>query len=424
MIAATPALDTNPASRQFRWAAGAAALAVALSAVLLATAIASYVRTGDGIGGDFLTDYAGGYLVRTGAGERLYDLEAQEAAQRDLSPGGADDDVNPFVAPPIVAWAFAPLSAVPYRAAHVIFTVANIIALAGAALLLRRELADAPSRLRNALLAAFALSMPAITNLSWGQIDLVLVYAALLGWRFLREDRDVLAGAALSLALLKPHFVVGFVLLLIVQRRWVSLATMATMALPVLVLPAIALGPEALRDYAGLVTGATHMPPSIDTQPQHMANWRGFVTGLVNRDDAAFWLPGAAIVAIGALALAVWVWLREPRSARSFALACALPLLLSPHVHMQSMMVLFVALGLMAQSGVRDISLGGGRRLDGAAAALWLLAALFAGWFLTANEISVMVFLSGGVFAWCALGRTPTLQTASADDSLRLAEAA
>ena len=394
-------------------------LAIAVTAVLLAFALTAYARTGDGIGGDFLTDYAGGYLVRTGDGHSLYDIQVQEHVQQDLSPAGADDDVNPFVLPPAAAWIFAPLSALPYRTAHVLFAIINLAALAGVLLLFWSELRGVDTRLRAAFFIAFALSMPAVTDISWGQIDLLLVAATLLGWRFLRTGSDLLAGCALSLALLKPHFLIGVVLLLLLRRQWKTMLVLAGLGFIVLVPPALLIGTSALGDYVSLVVGRTELPAYIDAQPQHMANWRGLMSSIVGRDDRLLWLPGAVLIGLTALAVCVRSWRLDPRSPRSYAMAVILPLLVSPHVHMQSMMLLFVAIAVMLQAGMRDVALPGGRRLDGAAALLFMQVALFVGWFLTANEIAVMVLITAGVFCWCAF--TPMPRREQAEETLPLA---
>jgi alpha-1,2-mannosyltransferase len=396
-----------------------AGLVVALTAALLATAIVAYVRTGDGVGGDFLTDYAGGYLVRTGDGESLYDIAVQQRVQETHSPAGTDDDVNPFVLPPAAAWLFAPLSALPYRPAHILFTLINLVALAGTLLLFRAELQSAPDRLRTTFLVAFALSMPAVTNISWGQIDLLLVLAMLLGWRALRTGHESVAALAFGLALFKPHFLLGVVLLLVLQRRWATLVPLAALAVGILVVPALLIGGDALRDYVSLVVGRTELPAYIDAQPQHMANWRGLVTSLTGRDDVWFWAPGALLLAAAALALCGRVWRDGPTSARSYAVAVVLPLLISPHVHMQSMMLLFVGIAVMIRAGAREVRLPGGRAIDGSSALLLLLVVLFIGWFLTANDLAVMVGISVAVLCWAAL--TPIGSRFVDDETLPLA---
>ena len=63
-------------------------------------------------------------------------------------------------------------------------------------------------------------------------------------------------------------------------------------------------------------------------------------------------------------------------------------------------MLLFIAIALLVEDGgIGGLKLGR-VRLDGVAAVLGLYMALFVGWFLTANDISVMVFATAGVFAW------------------------
>ena len=403
----TPVPEAREPQATWLWARGLAVVVVALTGTLLVSAVVAYVRTGDGIGGDFLTDYAGGHLVRTGDGDSLYDIEAQERVQKELSPAGSDDDVNPFVLPPAAAWIFAPMSALPYRSAHVLFTAINLAALAGVLWLFNDELRGVAGRLRAAFLVSFALSMPAITDISWGQIDLLLVASALLGWRFLRTGHDVLAGCALSLAVLKPHFLIGIVLLLVLQRRWATLLPLAGIGFVVLVPPSLALGTAALGDYVSLVLGRTALPEHIDAQPQHMANWRGLMTSLTGSDEGWVWIPGALLVGVVALAVCMHEWVRDAVSPRSYALACVLPLLLSPHVHMQSMMLLFVAIAVMVQAGMRTVPLPGRVQLDAAAALLILQALLFVGWFLTANDIALMVIITGAVFCWTAFAPVP-----------------
>jgi|CXWL01.1.fsa_nt_gi hypothetical protein len=405
---------------QIRFAGVFAALTVLVTALLLSVAVTNYVRTGGGVGGDFLTDYAAGYLVRTGDGDRLYDLNTQAATEIAVSPAGENARLNPFVLPPAAAWMFAPLSLLPFRVAHILFTAANIAALLGAVLLLRHEMRGVAAPVRNALLLAFVFSMPVVTNISWGQIDLLLVYAALLGWRCLRSDRDLLAGAAFSLALMKPHFLVGIVLLMVLQRRWKTLGTLAAIGGITLVPAALALGNDALTDYGRLVLGITRMPAEIDAQPHRMANWRGFVVSMSNRDELLLWLPGAAMLGGIAMWLSAKEWRRDACSPRSYALAVTLPLLLSPHVHMQSMMLLFVAVSLVLPKAPMRIAVVRGWSLDTRAALLFLVPVLFVGYFLTATVLAVMFMVNAAVFVWCAVApRDPAQELV--DTSLPLA---
>jgi alpha-1,2-mannosyltransferase len=384
-------------------ACAAAAIAIALTVALLATAVAGYVRTGNGIGGDFLANYTGGALVRREAG-RLYDLDAQALTQIDASPAGEEEDLLPFVLPPFAALAFAPVSLLPYQTALTAFGALNLILLGTLALLLRRELRSLEPRPRAAFLAGALGSIPFVVTLSWGQIDFVVAIGLLLGWRLLRARRDLAAGAALSLALVKPQLLLGVVALLIWQRRWRPLAALGGIAFVAGAGPMVILGPGATFDYAALILGITGMPATMDVRPEVMANWRGLTTSIVGRDSVALWAPGALVVGTLAAAAAAKAWREDAGAPRAYAFAVMLPLLISPHLHMASLVLLFTGLAIAAGSapGIA-LALPGRRALGADLLALWLVPVLFTGWFLTANGLAVMVFVSAGVFAWYAL---------------------
>ena len=406
--------------RAIAWAL--AGLAVALTCVLLAAAVVNYVRDGDGIGGDFLANYTGGVLARRDS-EHLYDLQAQAATQIEASPAGDQEkDLLPFVLPPFAALAFAPLAALPYQVALSVFAAINLVLLACFAALLRSELAPVAGRVRTTVLACALCSIPVVITLSWGQVDLLVVLALLLGWRLLRVDRDVAAGAALSLALVKPHFLIGVALLLLWQHRWQTLAMLSALALAAFAIPVAVMGPGVTADYSALVVGIRDMPATMDVRPEVMANWRGLVASMAGRDSLALWAPGALLIGSAALLACARRWRADAASPRAYALASILPLLLSPHVHMESTVLLFVALTLMiGPAGARELRLPWRRRLDAELSVLYLVPVLFIGWFLTANGLAVMVFITGGVFAWSALTPLSAAEAAGAREPLALA---
>jgi hypothetical protein len=168
--------------------------------------------------------------------------------------------------------------------------------------------------------------------------------------RYLRRERETMAGLALTLALVKPQLLIVPLLVLIYTRRWRTLGTFATAAagLALLVTPLLG-GFGWVGQYLGLlvnVAGATADTSII--QPPLMENLRGFFTLLATQIDPTVRLSGAApwvgpltvlasLLVLGALALA-WrgrdaaLWRRDPGGwdARWAATLLA-ALLVNPH---------------------------------------------------------------------------------------------
>ncbi len=153
--------------------------------------------TRSGLGLDFTAFYAAGTFTREGRLSELYDLssiaaeEHRIARDNNLDLGSA---FGPYWNPPVVAWLFAPLSALPYPTALNLWLLANVIALGAALWMLAQMLPpDEAGRTRHRwlLVLLVPLSMPAIQALSHGQntcISLLLVTGVVTLWRGTRHD--------------------------------------------------------------------------------------------------------------------------------------------------------------------------------------------------------------------------------------------
>lgn len=90
--------------------------------VLLATSHGLRTIRGGRIGGDLPALYGAARMIRSGEPQRLYDWEAQRAAQRDLLPE-TEHGWLPFAYPPFVAVAYAPLTLLPFKWAYAVHTI-------------------------------------------------------------------------------------------------------------------------------------------------------------------------------------------------------------------------------------------------------------------------------------------------------------
>ncbi|MGH7777035.1 MAG: glycosyltransferase 87 family protein [Candidatus Dormibacterales bacterium] len=170
---------------------------------------------------DWTSFATGAHLVLTRP-SHLYDHAAQRTVQAGLTGGGAFSQhgqrgLLPFWSPPWVA-----LAAVPFVWAGDV-TGGRLWMLAGlAALALGLYLLAGPRR-RAVAIAALA-GFPTVSMVLNGQLDGPLVLGLGAAWVLWREDRAVLAGAALTLTLVKPHLVIPLAAALLLGRRWRLLA--------------------------------------------------------------------------------------------------------------------------------------------------------------------------------------------------------
>lgn len=387
----------------------AAGLACAATLVLASVTIARVLTSSGGAGGDFLSFYAAGDLVRTHHGAVLYDAASQAAAQR-AAYGGTLEEATGYPLPVFAAYVFAPLSLLPFGAAFSVWAAINVCIMAALAAALYRFLEGVPSLVRRVFVATFAFSIPAVTNVVFGQVDL-LVFAAVFGaYMLLQKRRGFAAGALLAIVVLKPHFLIGIVAILLVQRQWRPLLTLGALGGLLLVAPAALTSPDLLWENLRFVG---HYPSASGAQLQvnaaAMSNWRGFVVSITGRDDAWLWVPGQALLALMAFSIGVRCWRQRSHAAQGFALAAMIPLLVSPHVHTQSLVLLFVPVVLAIRCRFDESA---DVIHDGAATAAWLLAlyfALFVLWLGTALGVALLVFLITAVFVFTAF-RWPLIE--------------
>ncbi len=362
-------------------AAGAAAALAAVGTVAVYAAVLWRIATNAyGATGDFLSFYAAGWLVRGSHAGDLYDPDTIEWAQRRLYPGDFDLAIG-YPLPVFVAWLFAPFSALPFTLSFFLWMALNAVLLAGVVWALNRELAAVPASVRLAFAVTAALSMPAIATLVFGQVDLIALAGLLGGYLALRERRPALAGAALSIALVKPHLLAGVALMLLARREWKTIGWLSVIGLPLLVIPAFATDPATLAGNVRILASYPGAGDQLSVNAAMMSNWRGFVASATNSNDVWLWLPGLAAIAAAALALAATRWRMMSGPAafdRGYALAMLLPLLVSPHLHTQSLVLMLLPAALALKWGVPASA----ARECQQTAVTWLLASYAALFFL------------------------------------------
>lgn len=211
--------------------------------------------------GDFLQEWIGGWIVRAGEGERLYDLQFAYELQHRISLVGFawdDDQYLPMVYPPFYYLLVSPLSLLSVRSAAWVWAATLLLALAGSCYVVRRVATHdrcESDQLFRWLLPAALLFMPVLESLSSSQkgtICLLLFATTLALWQ---RGRNFSAGVVFGLLAFKPQLVIVIALAALWKRDWRfvagGLATGAALAALSLLV-----GGQACADYVRFALGA------------------------------------------------------------------------------------------------------------------------------------------------------------------------
>ncbi|MCX7691111.1 glycosyltransferase family 87 protein [Thermoflexus sp.] len=332
----------TPARLRYAWIAGAALWGGWLLSLLLGQNHLD--RTGQVIGTDYLQFYAAGWMIRHGQAARLYDPEAQLAAER-MIIGPHLPSYHAFLNPPFFALLFVPFSLLPYELSFALWSLLQVMLLA----LSLRALRSGHSFWKS---MGWALTfLPVFASVSFGQNGL-LSLALLTGvWRLWRKGHDLAAGGAAGLLLYKPHLLLGLLALWMVEgprgrRAFLGFLLMGA-ALFVL---SLAVLPEATWAYLSFAGAVYPDLPSWKAFPLwHLHSLRGFWRLLLP------WWPRLAdlLAALAALVgvIAVFRFWRSHRDpGLRFALAVALTLWLTPHAMIYDWAILILPAAILEEA--------------------------------------------------------------------------
>jgi hypothetical protein len=294
-------------------------------------------RQGRPIANDFVNVVAAGRLALNGEPAAAYDFSAQKAAE--VRAIGHDfDGYYPWPYPPTFLFVAAALAALPYLGAALVALLATLAAYLAA---MRSILG------RTGLFVA--LGFPAaLWNVTAGQNGFLT--AALIGGTLgLLQRRPALAGVCLGLLTYKPQFGLLFPLVLIADRRWLTIAVAAVVALGVAALSWLAFGSASWQAFVHWMPVTSRL-----VFGEGQADWGRLQSlfGLVRAQGGSEWLAWT-VQSIGSLIVAAavtWLWRsRSPYDLKAAALACG-TLLVTPYLYMYDLTVLAVATAFLIRS--------------------------------------------------------------------------
>jgi hypothetical protein len=231
-------------------------------------------RPRERIGIDFHTYYAAATVGLQQGWGHIYDQALIAEVQKQLV---STELSQPFLSPPTVAWLVAPLTLLPYWAGVWVWTVftlgsfAAVLAWSGASKGIIRWIA---------VLATLA-PWWVMHAVSLGQVVPLVAAGVVVGWRLLRDDRDIAAGIALSVIFLKPNTAVLVPFALLVAGRYRAFASWLAVGGALAVIAFLLMGVQGISAYVNELRAP--LPNGADALTLHGAMDLSGVTALALR---------------------------------------------------------------------------------------------------------------------------------------------
>jgi glycosyl transferase family 87 len=202
---------------------------------------------------DFLRYHRAGRLVLQGRADLIYDaafLAEQSVYAAEREPDGDPLREYEFKYAPALAVMMAPLSALPPRAASVLWLAGIAACIAWMFVVAWRWCGDGLSAW-GIVLPLVVLARPVSDNVQLGQLNAFSIVPAAVGLAFVARGRERAGGALIGLGAAVKYMPALLFLWLAWRRRWTALAWAAAAILALgVVLPAAVLGPRGSVDRA------------------------------------------------------------------------------------------------------------------------------------------------------------------------------
>jgi Glycosyltransferase family 87 len=297
---------------------------------------------------DFRTQYAAGYMVRTGHARQLYDYDETRQIQNQLvSPS---DRTLPFIHLAYEALFYAPFSLFTYETAYFLYFGVNVAFLAWAFFLLRPYLSGLAEIWSYLPAAIFLCFLPVTMTLLEGQNSILLLVLMIAVMVRLDRGEDLWAGLLLGLASVKFQYVIPVAVLFLICRRWRFLAGFAVSSASVVVISVWLTGVAGFLSYFRLLGSmSAHFSSQngmhLGIRPELMPNLRGLVYAISGSSSLTISLVTLFLSA------AVLLWTATRRL--SFPLALLASLLVSYHETFTDASLLIVPIAVAVTAAVK-----------------------------------------------------------------------
>ena len=308
---------------------------------------------------DFTAFYAAATLVRSGHAVDIYNPSEQFSAQTRFTD---DSDLRRgplrYIHPPFEALLFVPFTFFPYRAAFILWDLANVGMLVAIAVSLRTTLLPGSGIHIWDLLLGLLAFFPIFANFFQGQDAILLLLVVALAFRAMKLRADFSAGCWMALGLFRFQLVIPLVLVLALWgRRRIALGFISVTAVLVLV-SAVMVGWENLMRYPGYLWLWASVPGSGRTPRSLLPSLLGLITGWP-RLDHIHWLVAIVLIVSAWLVIVVAGMKNRAQEPRffDFCFACAIlaSVLVGYNTSTYDLALLVLPLAVMLREGLTGL---------------------------------------------------------------------
>lgn len=311
-FSSTGAID-NPATGSHFDAVRETAIVLVAAAVLLVGAVLWAAQEPRIEKTDFTAMYLGARMVDDGLGAKLYDLSEQVKLRRSLFTHA---EPLTFDHPPFEALFLAPLGGLRYIPAYLVWAFANALIWLLLPWILRPYLSVPRDSI--AYFGLWLLFAPLGVTLYQGQSSLFLLMVFAFVYITLRRGQDFKAGLLLGLGLFKFQFVLPFMAILALRKKWKFVGGFSACVAALGLASWIAVGRRGILNYAHLLASIAGTPQNqLYGHPVDMATVQGFIYALLGRTSS----PGTVnlVTAAVSMVLILLVALAWPEGSRDTA---------------------------------------------------------------------------------------------------------
>jgi alpha-1,2-mannosyltransferase len=295
-------------------------------------------------GTDFLHFYTLGSLALEHRGADLYNMQAQAMLAQQRVPQAGHLGYVPLYGPQ-VSLLFAPLAALPYSPALMVWLLVNTLLYALCCYAVWKTCPHLQSEAVTVLILAAAY--PAFIHLlAWGQTSALALACFTAAYLALRSRYLFCAGLAIGCLIFKPQLGLAAAAVFLLTLEWRVVAGALVAAAAQLSIGWTYYGSPVLQDYFHHLLHVRDVLPHLEPRPYQMHSLRSFWTSLLPWPNLAFALY--LIAAVVVLVLAVRYWKSPAPLALRFSALLLATVLLSPHLTVYDLVIVAPAFLLVA----------------------------------------------------------------------------